>query len=273
MENCAETLMRGFSDRLSVLVPSPYAYQNAFPLLRAIIAILAILAAAIAAGSSSFSGGTSREKAKIMASTIISQMNNIDNCVNVVRSNGFEDTQLDFEVPANSIVDAIGNDNSYPTTSPAGCTSDACGVFKSAGGGCIPQVVALTPEDAVDQTFLNVFWAQCSAGNNAACRENFPWVLQFQIEGGANAPLHLAFGLGPSINKDVCMEINTLAGVANPSGDAPHGGGTAGGCGAYDCNVYGASWSYDSSATFTSSKDFCYWDTNDTHYYYVHVLN
>jgi hypothetical protein len=35
MESCAETLMRGFSDRLSVLVPSPYAYQNAFPLLRA----------------------------------------------------------------------------------------------------------------------------------------------------------------------------------------------------------------------------------------------
>ena len=27
--------MRGFFDRLSVLVPSPYAYQNAFPLLRA----------------------------------------------------------------------------------------------------------------------------------------------------------------------------------------------------------------------------------------------
>jgi hypothetical protein len=35
MESCAETMMRGFSDRLSVLVPSPYAYQNAFPLLRA----------------------------------------------------------------------------------------------------------------------------------------------------------------------------------------------------------------------------------------------
>jgi hypothetical protein len=36
MKSCAETLMRGFSDRLSVLVPSPYAYQNAFPLLRAL---------------------------------------------------------------------------------------------------------------------------------------------------------------------------------------------------------------------------------------------
>jgi LPS-assembly protein len=36
MERCAETLMGGFSDRLSVLVPSPYAYQNTFPLLRAV---------------------------------------------------------------------------------------------------------------------------------------------------------------------------------------------------------------------------------------------
>jgi len=30
MEDCAETMMRGFSGRLSVLVPSPYAYQKTF---------------------------------------------------------------------------------------------------------------------------------------------------------------------------------------------------------------------------------------------------
>src|ERR1019366_1505017 len=35
MENCAETMMRGFSDRQSVLVPSPYAYQKALSLVPA----------------------------------------------------------------------------------------------------------------------------------------------------------------------------------------------------------------------------------------------
>jgi hypothetical protein len=35
MENCAETMMQGFSDRLSVLVPSHYAYQEALSLVPA----------------------------------------------------------------------------------------------------------------------------------------------------------------------------------------------------------------------------------------------
>jgi hypothetical protein len=37
MEKCAETMMRGFSDRLSVLVPSPYAYQKALSLVPAYV--------------------------------------------------------------------------------------------------------------------------------------------------------------------------------------------------------------------------------------------
>jgi type II secretory pathway pseudopilin PulG len=241
-----------------------------------VIAILAILAAAIAASSGSYTGGTTQEKAKIMASTLISQMNDLDNCVAVVRGNGFEDTQLDFSLPAGTFVDAAAADWTWPTTSVVGCTSDACNVFKTAGGGCTPQTVALTPEDAADQNVLNAWGAGCVAGNNAGCRESYPYIAQFQIEGGANAPLHLIFGFEVPINKDVCMEINTLAGVANPNGDAPHGNAilTSGVCGAYDCTVYsGASWSFDSSMTFTSSKDFCFWQTAWSQYQYIHVLN
>jgi hypothetical protein len=240
-----------------------------------IIAVLAILAAAIAAGSGSFSGSTSRENAKIMASTILSQMNNLDNCVAMIRSNGFDDTQLDFSLPANTFLDGAGGDWTLPTTSVAGCTSDACRVFKTAGGGCIPQVVALIPEEAVDQNVLNSWGAYCAAGNNAGCRENDPYIAQFKIGGGANAPLHLIFGLQTPIDKNVCMEINNAAGVANPNGDAPHGNVTfgSGSCGAYDCTVYSGSVVFDASLTFTASKDFCFWDTGGTVYSYVHVLN
>jgi len=241
-----------------------------------IIAILAILAAAIAAGSGSFSGSTARENAKIMASTVLSQMNSLDNCVAVVRSNGFDDTQLDFEVPANSFVTATAVDWSYPTTSVAGCTSDACRVFKTAGGGCLPQVVAPIPSPAADQKTMDALYpGLCPAGNNVACRENWPYLMQFQIEGGANAPIHLTFGWNAPINKDVCMEINTLAGVANPNGDAPHGTNTynGGSCGAYDCSVYYGNDVFDSTMTFTASKEFCYWDTSNLQYYYIHVLN
>lgn len=241
-----------------------------------IIAILAILAGAIAAGSGGFTANTSNENAKIMASTILSQMKNLDNCVDVIRTNGFDDTQVDFSLPANTFLDGLGGDWTWPTTSVAGCTSDACNVWKPTGGGCLPQVVALTPEEAVDQNVLNTWGANCAAGNNAGCRENFPAVMQFQIEGGANAPLHLVFWFDPPIKKDVCMEINNDAGVTNPNGDAPHGThtyGTSGSCGAYDCSVYGQTSGYDRTMTFTSSKDFCYWETSWGYYNYVHVLN
>jgi hypothetical protein len=246
-----------------------------------IIAVLAIIAGAIAAGSSGFSGGTSSENAKIMASTVMSQMKNIDNCVDVIRHNGFDDTQLDFSLPAGTFMDVTGGDWTFPTTSVAGCTSDACNVFKTDGGGCIAQTVVVTPEDAVDQNALDSasgFAGYCQASNNVACRENWPYLMQFQIEGGANAPIHLVFGWNAPIKKDVCMEINTLAGVANPNGDAPHGTATQtnGVCGPYDCTVYGVnndSFSFDASQTFTASKDFCYWNTVYSQYYYVHVLN
>ena len=35
MKNCAETMMQGFTDRQSVLVPSPYAYQRGVSLVEA----------------------------------------------------------------------------------------------------------------------------------------------------------------------------------------------------------------------------------------------
>ena len=99
--------------------------------------------------------------------------------------------------------------------------------------------------------------------------------MQFKIEGGANTPIHLTFGFDPPINKDVCMEINNAAGVANPNGDAPHGPATynSGSCGAYDCSVYYGTYIFDSTMTFTSSKDFCYWQPAWSEYLYVHVMN
>jgi hypothetical protein len=49
MESCAKTLMRGFSDRLSVLVPSPYAYQKALSLVSAISQVVRLASFAPAA--------------------------------------------------------------------------------------------------------------------------------------------------------------------------------------------------------------------------------
>jgi len=236
-----------------------------------VIAILAVLAAAIAAGSGSFTGGTSKEQAKLMAQAILAQADNLDNCVQVVRGNGYDDTQISFQVPAGMFLDSTGADWGQ-TTSPANCTSDACRVYKPAGGGCTPVAI---PEDAVDQENLNSnhwFTGICPLGNNVGCRAPYVNVLQLQIESGA--PLHLAYAPTTPFTTDVCMEINNLVGITNPSGDAPHGVySSQHGCGAYDCSAYGGgSIVFNSSQTFTANKDFCYFDDYLGIYSFIHVF-
>lgn len=151
-----------------------------------IIAVFAIIAGAIAAGSGSFTANTNTESAKVMASTVLSQMKNLDNCVDVVRSNGFADTQISFQVPAGMFMTANGQDWGQ-ITPLAECTSDACRVYLIDGGGCSPQA-AIMPQDAFDQTWItnNGETAYCPLGNNAACRA--PLALLSQIFNRGSEP-------------------------------------------------------------------------------------
>jgi hypothetical protein len=77
------------------------------------------------------------------------------------------------------------------------------------------------------------------------------------------------------------MEINTLVGITNPGGDAPHVSVSFGGYGAFDQTFY--SWNnyegvFPSSATFTANNDFCYLDSGWWYgvpayiYIYIHIL-
>lgn len=73
------------------------------------------------------------------------------------------------------------------------------------------------------------------------------------------------------MKKDVCMAINTIVGIPNPSGDAPQGVTSTGGGGAYDSSWYGGeSLSFDSSQTYTANKDFCFAFSGT--YLYMHVF-
>jgi hypothetical protein len=233
-----------------------------------IIAILAILAGAIAAGNSGFSGSTSKENAKIMASTILQQSEAVSNCVQVVRSNGYNDTQISFQVPAGTFMTANGQDNGQ-ITPLAECTTDACQVYMIDGGGCSPQT-ALMPQDAFDQTYVNNngLAAYCPLGNNMACRAPDILLTQFLIE-GASPQIHLSIK-DEMIKKDVCMAINNIVGIPNPSGDAPQGVLSEVGVGAYDSSWYGGSLSFDSSQTYTANKDFCFGYAGV--YIYIHVF-
>jgi len=240
-----------------------------------IIAILAILAGAIAAGNSGFSGSTSKESAKSLAQTIIMNMKAVDDCVNVVRSNGYDDTQLDFEVPVGMFTDNAGNDWGSPESPPPGCTSDACGVFKADGGGCNPLTVLPIPQAAIDQT--NPSWGMVTlgpncTGNDVGCRMNALWVMEYPYLAAPAESARLVYGWQPPLLKEVCMEINLLVGVNNPNGDAPHatyGNGSL--CGPY-CGIEPFSNTFSTFQPFITSNNFCYFDTNYG-YQYIHVLN
>ena len=91
-----------------------------------IMAILAVLAAAIAAGSGSFSGDTSAISAKAQASAILEYANEVKFAVDRVLAKGCTDTEISFENP---IVSGYENPNA-PSDKP-------CHVFDVNGGGIV----------------------------------------------------------------------------------------------------------------------------------------
>ena len=142
-----------------------------------VIAILALLAAAIAAGSGSFTSGTSTEKAKLMATAILEQSSNLDNAMNLLRGRGYDDTQISFEVTPGIYMDSTAQDwgqspsGAYGAYHIAACKDgDACWVYKPAGGGAMPQ---LLPSDAVDAPGM-INWGCPSPGTDIACRAPYP---------------------------------------------------------------------------------------------------
>ena len=110
-----------------------------------IIAVLAILAAAIAAGSGGFSASTSTESAKVIAQTIIQQADQIANGVErVYVGNACSLSQITFSNPT-----ATGYNGGTDPYANANAPSDgSCNVFLPKGGGVLfpsIQSAALDP--------------------------------------------------------------------------------------------------------------------------------
>jgi hypothetical protein len=103
-----------------------------------IVAILAVLVSAIAAGSGSFNGDISAISAKAYATAILEYANEVKLGVDRVIAKGCTDTQISFENP---IVSGYTNPNA-----PA---NKSCHVFDVNGGGIVWKD---PPEQAVDNS-------------------------------------------------------------------------------------------------------------------------
>ncbi len=151
-----------------------------------IIAILAILAAAIAAGSGGFTASTNTESAKVMAQAIIDYGDQIQAAVNVVLSNECTNTQVSFENP---MVSGYTNPNA-----PA---DHSCHVLDPRGGGAIwKKEPANTNSTGSDRCFSSIYQLQGVGTQN--------FLVMYQ----------------PVNSLAVCNEINAILG--NPTSLALH---------------------------------------------------
>ena len=89
-----------------------------------IIAILAIIAAAIAAGSGEFSGSTSAEQNKQNAQALVNYVGQLQNGIDMVLHNGCTDTQINFY-----------NLNDVNPANPNAPSDHSCDLYDPRGGG------------------------------------------------------------------------------------------------------------------------------------------
>ncbi len=179
-----------------------------------IVALLGVLVGALAAGSGGFATNTDRENVRLLATQIIQQMQTVKTAVERVRGNGCTDEEISFE---NSILSGYVNPNSPLTTMPW------CHVFHPQGGG----LVWLTPpRDALDWTISNYATGQRGTVRYYAVRHN-------GRDGASGTVVGTSAWCGTQlcgndflaetlfVRRDVCIYLNELLGVSNPSGNPP----------------------------------------------------
>ena len=155
-----------------------------------IVAILAVLASAIAAGSGSFNGDISAVSAKAQASAILEYANEVKFAVDRVLGKGCTDTQISFENP---IVSGYENPNAP--------SDKSCHVFDQNGGGIVwkkpPQY----------ETTNGGNWFYSGAYDNLFGGRHF---------GGDLPPSEVAdlTMILPDISLELCNEISGLLGGA-----------------------------------------------------------
>ncbi len=157
------------------------------------VALLAFLTGVISRGSSSVDQTGGVEQARIKASSILRFSKSVENTVQEMMMKGISENDLDF----------VAINASHDNTN---CSSSSCEVFNVEGGGLSYQSVSdlLSDSSHSDDWFVStknlIYQFGCDTANNG-CTE----LLLIT----ANLP------------KAVCLQINKIQGITNPSGDAP----------------------------------------------------
>ena len=179
-----------------------------------IMAILAVLAAAIAAGSGSFSGDTSAISAKAQASAILEYANEVKFAVDRVLAKGCTDTEISFENP---IVSGYENPNA-PSDKP-------CHVFDVNGGGIVwknpPSGIDLSSVPLNYQSYVFTGYMNLMGGavTNNAANGDIAILLPGLSDGICNAIINL----GGKNSTYGSVVLNKFVGIYSSWGTGEHG--------------------------------------------------
>ncbi len=171
------------------------------------VGLFAALGFAFNSSSRTSTSALTDAEAGAYAKQIIAYGNEVKSAVKRLQLRGCKDTEISF---ANDVYKAVNGTIFYPdghnTNSP---TNGRCDIYKQTGGGLNPALITL---EAIAE------WPGIGGGNSKPGiarngRAEMPGV------GQANQEELLFFV--PYINKNVCLKINDILNVTNPSGDAP----------------------------------------------------
>lgn len=172
----------------------------------AVVAILAVLAAAIAAGSGAFNGDTSAVKLKAQATAILGYVNELQIGVDRVMSR-CPDTQISL---ANSV------DSGY-AENPLAPSDKSCHVFDVNGGG----VLFKEPPPDVDLTAVPAQIRHYFIHTGSEVR-GFGKTVFFDFPADLNIGRELIIIL-PGLKNELCLKINDMVNVTLEGGDVPLG--------------------------------------------------
>lgn len=169
-------------------------HGNALWFILLAVALFGVLAAVISRSNSSVDQTGGIEKARIKASSLLRFGQSVQQSVQQMMLNqGISENDLDFES-----IDA-NHDNTN-------CSIDECNVFAQNGGG----ISYRAPNDILKRASFTENWHVSTS--NA--------VYQFGCDTTDNSCTELLLIL-KDIPQSICLQINKLQGITNPSGDAP----------------------------------------------------
>lgn len=170
------------------------------------VALFAALGYAFMQGNRGSTSMMTNEAAKAYASSIIAYGNDINGALKRMSLRGVQPTQFDF---GNTIMQLNNGTIITPVGHNTNCTTETCQVFSSKGGGIMPKKA---PAGSVQNTE--------SPGQATAMQEGAWQVYEGNVDGVGTSASDVII-MSAYIKKDVCIQINNLLGVNNPSGNPP----------------------------------------------------